>query len=153
MIKNKRLEELTEQLMKPSGKSDSVRGELIRAINRIGYRFYNDGDQIGIGYGNETCNAAGRYIGKHGSRDMVNALVDLWDGRVHDSIEEIPDHVYENRLNTLIEKTVEYADSGAPELDEETEDMFDHYEKEDEVYDQEEDYWEEEEEDEEWDYE
>ena len=27
-------------------------------MSRIGYRFYNDGDQLGIGYGKETCNPA-----------------------------------------------------------------------------------------------
>lgn len=137
MLKNKRFEELTDLHMKPEGKSDTVRGELIRAVNRIGYRFYNDGDQIGIGYGNETCNAAGRYIGKYGNVEMARALATLWDQTcpVQDSENEIPDHLYEKRLNKLIEETVAYVDSDSTELDEEATDMWDLYEKEDEKYD------------------
>ena len=126
MRTNKRFEELTEQLMKPEGKSDTVKGELVRAVNRIGYRFYNDGDMLGIGYGNETCNAAGRYIGKHGSKDMVEALSAMWDEGIHDSDTGMPEYIYEERLEALINKTVEYADSNAPELDAETEDMHDY---------------------------
>lgn len=120
MMTNKRFEELTEIHMKPEGKSDTVRGELIRAVNRIGYRFYNDGDQIGVGYGNETCNAAGRYIGKHGNDEMANALGKLWDHRcpIQNSETEIPDYLYEDRLIKLVEATTEYADSDDPKLDE-----------------------------------
>ena len=136
MRNDKRFNELTEQHMKPSGKSDTVRGELIRAVNRIGYRFYNDGDQIGRGYGNETCNAAGRYIGKYGNDEMVEALGRLWDESILDSDCMMPDHVYEKHLNALIKAVVEYADSDDPELDEAAEDMLDYREAEDTCYDE-----------------
>lgn len=153
MIDNKRFKELTAEHMKPEGKSDTVRGELIRAVNRIGYRYYNDGDCLGIGYGNETCNAAGRYIGKHGNTEMVDILASLWDEGIHDSYyPTLPDYVYEARLKALVDATARYADSNDPKLDEETEDMWDLYEREDEHYDddlEEDDEWEEEEE-EEW---
>ena len=46
---------LFKELVPISGKADSLAGEIVRAISRIGYRFYNDGDQLGIGYGKETC--------------------------------------------------------------------------------------------------
>ena len=31
-------------------------------MSRIIYRFYNDGDMVGVGYGNETCNSSDRYL-------------------------------------------------------------------------------------------
>lgn len=148
MLENKRFQELTDIHMKPSGKSDTVRGELIRAVNRIGYRFYNDGDLIGIGYGNETCNAAGRYIGKHGNDEMVKCLAGLWDEGIHDSYyPTLQDDEYEAGLKKLVDATVRYADSDDPKLDAETEDMWDLYERDDEHYDlEDEDEWYEEEE-------
>lgn len=153
----KRFEELTQQHMKPMGKSDTVRGELIRAVNKIGYRFYNDGDMLGIGYGNETCNAAGRYLGIHGSKEMVEILSKMWDEGIHDSgTEIIPEDIYEKRLEELEEATARYADTDDPALDQEATDMLDLRCDEDLHYDEEEeeDWWdyeeEEEEEDEDW---
>ena len=39
-----------EELVPLEGKADTLAGEIVRAISRIGYRFYNDGDQVGVGY-------------------------------------------------------------------------------------------------------
>ena len=53
MTKNEeRINKLFKELVPETGKADSLAGELVRAMSRIGYRFYNDGDQLGIGYGN-----------------------------------------------------------------------------------------------------
>ena len=52
MTKNEeRINKLFKELVPETGKADSLAGELVRAMSRIGYRFYNDGDQLGIGYG------------------------------------------------------------------------------------------------------
>ena len=58
----KKINALFGDLVPSSGKCDSLAGEMVRAAARIGYRFVNDGDQIGIGYGKETCNAAARFL-------------------------------------------------------------------------------------------
>lgn len=44
---------LFSELVPASGKADTVAGEIVRAVSRIGYRNYNDGDHIGVGYGKE----------------------------------------------------------------------------------------------------
>ena len=44
------------------GAAETVLGEIIRAVTRIIYRFYNDGDYIGVGYGRETVNPSFRYL-------------------------------------------------------------------------------------------
>lgn len=138
---NERFQELTDLHMKGVGKSDTVRGELIRAVNRIGYRYLNDGDFIGVGYGNETCNAAGRYIFKHGNKEMADILSSMWNGEVNDSDTEMADSAYEILLSALVEETVKYADSTDSKLDEETEDMFDYSDKFDMLYDVDEEDW------------
>ena len=44
------------------GMANTVGGEILRAMSRIIYRYYNDGDMVGIGYGNQTVNSSDRYL-------------------------------------------------------------------------------------------
>ena len=53
---------LFDALVPSSGHADSVGGELLRAAERIAYRYFNDGDRAGEGYGRETVNPAVRYM-------------------------------------------------------------------------------------------
>ena len=79
MTKNdERLNRLFEELVPASGKADSLAGELVRATSRIGYRFFNDGDQLGIGYGKETCNPAGRFLMKKAPEEISDLVAGLW---------------------------------------------------------------------------
>lgn len=56
------LEALHTALVPNSGKSDTVAGELARAMMRIIYRDYNDGDVFYEGYGVETCGGSVAYL-------------------------------------------------------------------------------------------
>ncbi len=47
--------ELFDKLVPASGKAETIGGEMLRAINRLVYRYYNDGDIVIQGYGIETC--------------------------------------------------------------------------------------------------
>ena len=79
MTKNEdRINKLFKELVPDTGKADSLAGELVRAMSRIGYRFYNDGDQLGIGYGKETCNPAGRFLGAKGNDKIAKLTADAW---------------------------------------------------------------------------
>lgn len=55
-------EELFEELVPASGNAPTLAGEILRAVNRIEYRYWNDGDIAGIGYGRETVNPAVRFL-------------------------------------------------------------------------------------------
>ena len=130
-----RLTELFEELVPVSGKADTVAGEIVRAINRIGYRNYNDGDHIGVGYGKETCNAAARFL-MDNCDDTVKTLVqEIWG--------EEQDVQYDAGLATLEKAVLTYLEQH-PELKqaENTEDMYDYYDCDEDVdrgYDEEED--------------
>jgi hypothetical protein len=54
------------------GAAETVAGEIIRAMGRLRYRYWNDGDMAGVGYGNETCNSSNRYLLSHvyGYKDL-----------------------------------------------------------------------------------
>ena len=78
MTKNEeRINKLFKELVPETGKADSLAGELVRAMSRIGYRFYNDGDQLGIGYGKETCNPAARFLIAKGNAEVSSLTAGL----------------------------------------------------------------------------
>ncbi len=142
-----RLNTLFEELVPGSGKADSLAGELVRAGARIGYRFFNDGDQLGVGYGKETCNPAGRFLIRKAPKEIGDLAAALW-GMYSEA-------GYEAVLDVMIGKLADYGE-GHPELrSEPTEDMWSFRDKDEDVDDswedeEEEDCYEEEDENEDW---
>lgn len=116
-----RMQELFEELVPACGKADSEAGEIVRAYNRIAYRWYNDGDRLGKGYGHETCNAAGRYLKVHGHNSGIEAIVNrLWGANC-------PDSGYRSMLDELERAVIDLLDN-SPELRTNfTEDMWNYY--------------------------
>ena len=74
---------MENRLMPGSGKAETVAGEIIRATDRIWYRWWNDGDKINVGYGRETCNGTARYLEKIRGTDFP---VEIWGGRLNDDV-------------------------------------------------------------------
>ena len=90
------LESWAEQYTNPEGKSNTVGGEMVRAATQIIYRYNNDGDMIGRGYGNETVNAAARYITEKAEMG-VNEQIQKW----LDHEERADDYDYDNFIKTF----------------------------------------------------
>lgn len=132
-----KLNAMFEELVPDMGAAETKAGELVRAVSRIGYRFYNDGDKIGVGYGNETCNAAARYImNEFKDQEFAWTVNGMW-GLVSDKF-------YEKGLGLLIEQVVPFIENN-PELKEEKNerDYEDYYHLEEDVkweLEEEEDY-------------
>ena len=81
-----KLNKLDDLLVPASGKANTVAGELIRAIQRILYRDYNDGDRFYTGYGLETCAPSVAYIIDTLDNFEINDIFDrLMHGDVTDS--------------------------------------------------------------------
>lgn len=55
-------QELSNELIPISGKAETLGGELLRAIERMIYRYYNDGDVVTKGYGIATCMSSLLYL-------------------------------------------------------------------------------------------
>ncbi len=119
---DRRLEALFNELVPRMGKAESLAGELVRAAGRIGYRWFNDGDSIGIGYGKETCNAAARFLIVHGNREIQVLITSLWGLNNHDAYGRILDH--------LVGAVVNYIEANPDLRSLPTEDMFDYYDEE-----------------------
>ena len=131
-----RLNDLFEELVPASGKADTLAGEIVRAICRLGYRNYNDGDHLGIGYGRETCNPAGRFLAKRCDDRVARCVGDAWGIR--------DDDTYDEALEKLEIAVLEYLDAH-PELktapnDEDMFDSRDPYEDTDDYDDDDEDW-------------
>ncbi len=59
-----KLEEWFDEYVPAEGTADTLGGEIVRAVERVAYRWYNDGDMIFHGYGNVTVTPAWRFISK-----------------------------------------------------------------------------------------
>lgn len=129
---DERINKLFEELVPASGKADTVAGEIIRAVSRIGYRNYNDGDHIGVGYGKETCNPAARYLMKNTVDEVADAIADIW------GLES--DDLYDDGLSKVETAVLTYLEQH-PELKTTTnnEDMWDYRDKNEDVDDYDED--------------
>ena len=135
MTKNhERINQLFEELVPASSKAESLAGELVRAMARIGYRWYNDGDQVGIGYGRETRNPAARFLIHKGNKEDSDLAASIWG--------IYSEEVYEKRIDLLAGAVADYVESH-PELRTlPTTDMWDLYDPDEDMDD-----WDEEEED------
>ena len=106
-----KLADLFDELVPASGPAETVAGELVRAVNRIIYRYFNDGDIIDVGYGKETCNAPARYISEIADGSALDYA--LYSAKaLHD------DWLYEKALYRLAEETVKYIEEN-PQLKQE----------------------------------
>lgn len=114
-----RLHDLFDELVPARGKADTVAGEIVRAVNRIIYRSWNDGDHIGMGYGNETCNPAARYLMARAGDKVRKAICDIWGVR--------SDTLYGAGIRVLELEVLDFLDTH-PELMKQanTEDMWDY---------------------------
>ena len=135
----KRNDVLFSKLVPGSGDSETVEGELIRAINRIIYRWFNDGDYFYQGYGAETAGPAHSFLinSKQIPFDLQSTLTSIFDKAIG-----APEDGYERLIQFALEKVVDHVEA-TPE-DEYTKldrGMFDfESEFEDDDYDEEDDY-------------
>ena len=141
MKKNEnRINELFKELVPETGKADSLAGELVRAMSRIGYRFYNDGDMVNIAYGKETCNPAARFLIAKGNAEVSSLTAGLW--------EIFSEDAYEKVMDILCGAVADYVEQNPDLRTQPTEDMWDFKDEEedqDDSWDEEEDDWDEEE--------
>lgn len=84
------------------GPSETVGGEIVSAVARITRRMCDNGEMIGVGYGNKTTNAPARYLVRICKGSKLAQDIWLMWGR--------PDG-YVALLMDLIEDTVAYLDA------------------------------------------
>lgn len=94
------LQILFDELVPPSGPAETVAGEIVRAIMRLRYRDYNDGDKFYEGYGLEACAASATYLANHGFADDLEKILEAAANF------EMDDETYTEAIKDLEEKII-----------------------------------------------
>ena len=96
------LEAIFSKIVPSSGKADTVAGEYLRAIMRILYRDYNDGDKFFTGYGLETCGGSAEYLADEQFHEQISEILE--DAlRLADD-----DDAYTSAITTLAQDVLDY---------------------------------------------
>jgi hypothetical protein len=138
-----RNEPLYDKLVPGNGDAETVEGEMLRAINRLIYRYYNDGDKYYEGYGTETAGPAHSFLvnANHPQKAIMNRLFkefisdDEYERMLKDILDVILDHI-ESRQGEYTKNTLGGMFKYEPEFEdmEEEEDPYDDYDEEEDYY-------------------
>jgi hypothetical protein len=124
---------LFDKLVPGQGTAETLEGEMLRAVNRLVYRYYNDGDKYNEGYGTETAGPAHSFLvnAVHPLRAKMDSIMD----------EEFKsDGEYERMLKVVLGLVLDHIESKEGEYTKNTQgDIFD-YPSEFEDMEEEEDY-------------
>tara|TARA_R110002051_G_scaffold60020_1_gene110061 strand:+ start:863 stop:1621 length:759 start_codon:yes stop_codon:yes gene_type:complete len=135
-----RVSVLFNKLVPGQGTADTVEGEMLRAINRIVYRYYNDGDEYMRGYGTETAGPAHAFLvdsnnPKKAALNQIFSTGTNYETTINDALELIVDYIEsrngeytKNNLGDMFDYKAHWEDE---------EDYDDDYDDEDEDYQQE----------------
>ena len=99
-VSDNKMETLFDLLVPDSGKADTKAGELIRAMMRIQYRDWNDGDVFYEGYGLETAGPSAEYL--------MYALPELEADFIEISENGYEDDQYTQALEQIAKKVVQH---------------------------------------------
>jgi len=145
-----RNEPLYDKLVASSGKSETVEGEMLRAINRIAYRYYNDGDKYFEGYGAETAGPAHAFLidANHPLKSAMDRIFDepsgdaSYERMLKDALDMILDHIESkqgkytpNNVGDIFDYTSYFEDEDEDDDDDYTYDYDD--EEDDDYYNEE----------------
>lgn len=98
-----------ERMVPAMGKAETINGEIIRAVTRIGYRWYNDGDKFFEGYGCETAGPALAFLTQCSEIDpQIRASFDVAESR---AVSGYTDDYYEAFLQQLFELAVKHVET------------------------------------------
>ena len=112
-----RSEEYWKVLVPGSGNCETMEGEMLRAINRIIYRHWNDGDYFFKGYGCETAGPAHAFLVQ--GCPLGYKLKPLFDTTIGDTSN------YESVIYEALDLILEYIDSKEGKYEKSNVDMFD----------------------------
>ena len=112
---------LFDKLVPQSGKCDTLAGELVRAVNKIDYRWYNDGDRFFEDYGIETCGQPAYFLAMFEHEDETP----FWDMFIVCGEDNKDEDEYSNWLNKLRDFVADYINTHQELLAMDTDDMYD----------------------------
>lgn len=115
------IEALFDILVPSSGKCDTQAGELIRAVARINYRYFNDGDYFYTGYGLETSGSSAAFIADVIGGPVKSTIMELTELYPEDS-----DSQYEAGISDIEDFVIKYIMDNPDTFGTDTEDSRDY---------------------------
>jgi len=114
-------EHLFDVLVPDSGKCDTLAGEILRAVNKIEYRWFNDGDRWFEDYGIETAGPAAKFL--------MNVEIDdetpFWDAVLISAENNYDGNYYDRWVEDMKKFAVDTIKANPTLLAKETSDMLD----------------------------
>lgn len=111
----KELTKLFDKLVPSNGSADTIEGEMVRAIMRIWYRYFNDGDYFFRGYGKETCGSSVDFLKNETpiSKDLSKllSLAKANAGAPNNRSEYSDDDEYLNGIKRVAKAVTDYVNS------------------------------------------
>lgn len=111
LTSEKKIERLFDLFVPRSGACETLGGEIVRAVSRIVYRWFNDGDVFYTGYGIETCARDAGYLVDNTDEKIADLICDYADNHNNfNSYEnyEIKNSEYDTFLNKLEDEVCRY---------------------------------------------
>lgn len=105
---NEELEVLFDTLVPREGKAATVAGEIVRAMMRILYRDFNDGDKFYEGYGLESAGPSAAYLMSLDDLDVHDNFVEIAEDAMKYEPEYNYDDEYTAALNKINEKIIKH---------------------------------------------
>lgn len=105
-------DKLFDTLVPPTGKADTVAGEVIRALNKVDYRDFNDGDVFYEEDGLDTCGGAMAFVADFfldkfdASDDTDTVAGDIYDEIINMAEDRLTDSAYREQLYDLEKQAV-----------------------------------------------
>lgn len=100
------LDKVFDFMVPSSGSCSTEAGELVRAMVRLIYRFWNDGDWFFQDYGLETCASSAAYLIEYGGDQVASILQDRME-RIFD----LDENSYENALKQAASTLLNYLEN------------------------------------------
>lgn len=113
-----KIDAIFQEYVPGSGKADNLGGEYARAMMKIYYRWFNDGDKFYEGYGIETCGSAAQLLYSD-VPDVDDAMLDTANSGRQD------DNYYQSRLDYIAQLVIDYAIDNPNIFNEPAVDMYD----------------------------
>ena len=138
----KRSNEYFDKLVPGMGNADTIEGEMLRAINRIAYRFYNDGDYFYKGYGTETAGPAHSFL--INSKEIpfkLQAVLKSIFNKIMSSPAKDEEKTYEDAIKLMFKEVLDYIDSKEGNYTKSEENMFNYQSEYEDEEDYEDDYY------------
>ena len=114
-------DKLFDLLVPASGKCDTLAGEILRAINKLEYRWYNDGDRFFEDYGIETCGQPALFL----ANIEINDETPFWDSVLVAGENNYEGNYYDRWVEDMKKFAVDTIKANPNLLATETTDMYD----------------------------